>query len=120
MPLQTATKLVQLFEASASLQSHTTVEMLLTFTVIARANEQRKGIHMKEIERLTGASSTNCSRVVQSIGLRHSKKLRPGLDLVVTSPDPDDVRAKLVFVTPKGRRFWSQLKSIMGEKDGNS
>ncbi len=108
-------KLVRIFEAAAALQTFVTVDMMLMFSAIARANEQRKGIHMKEIEALLGYSSPNCSRILQSIGMRHSKSRRPGLDLVVTAPDPDDVRAKLVFITPKGRRFWAQLKSVLGE-----
>jgi DNA-binding MarR family transcriptional regulator len=114
-----STKLVQIFEASAALQTFVTVDMMLMFSAIARANERRKGIHMKEIETLLSISSPNCSRILQSIGMRHDKQRRPGLDLVVTEPDPDDVRARLVFVTPKGRKFWSQLKILLGEVDDN-
>jgi DNA-binding MarR family transcriptional regulator len=120
MATPTSTKLVQLFEAAASLQTFVTVDMMLMFSTIAQANEQRKGIHMKEVERLMGINSTNCTRIMQSLGMRHDKDRRPGLDLVVTAPDPGDSRARLVFVTPKGRRFWAHLKSIMGDKDVNS
>lgn len=115
-----STKLILLFETAASLQTFVTVDMMLMFSTIARANERRNGIHMKEIESLLGLSSPNCSRILQSIGMRHDKQRRPGLDLVVTAPDPGDVRARLVFVTPKGRKLWSQLKSILGDADGNS
>jgi DNA-binding MarR family transcriptional regulator len=115
-----STKLVQIFEASAALQTFVTVDMMLMFSAIARANERRKGIHMKEIETLLGINSTNCSRILQSIGKRHKKDRRPGLDLVFTQPDQDDVRARLVFVTPKGKKFWSQLKILLGEIDDHT
>jgi DNA-binding MarR family transcriptional regulator len=118
MATPTGTRLVQLFEAAAALQTFVTVDMMLMFSIIARANEQRKGIRMKEIEAATGLGSPSCSRILQSIGMRHSRERRPGLDLVVTAPDPGDSRALMVFVTPKGRRFWAQLSSIMGEKNG--
>lgn len=117
MATSTSIRVCQFCEAADNIAPLVTVHMLHIFAVIASANETRKGLHMAELAKMLGMHSSTTSRNIQALGLRHGKELRPGLDLVVTEPDPTDKRAFLIFVTPKGRLLWDKLKSIMRKND---
>jgi DNA-binding MarR family transcriptional regulator len=72
------------------------------------------GVRMKELEKLTGLSSSAVSRNVLLLGERGWKRqpdgtFPPGLDLVVTATDPFDVRAKVASLTPRGRRLFERV-----------
>ena len=50
------------------------------------------------------------SRNIQSLGTRNSSG--KGMGLIETINDPTDSRAKLLFITPRGRRIWERIKQV--------
>jgi DNA-binding MarR family transcriptional regulator len=69
----------------------------------------KPGIHLKEIERATGLSSSAVHRNVRMLSDEHWRKDKegnylPGHDLVVMVPDPFDSRTRIVSLTPRGRK----------------
>lgn len=57
-----------------------------------------------------GIYSSTMSRNIQSLGTRNSSG--KGMGLIETINDPTDSRAKLVFITPRGRRIWERIKQV--------
>jgi len=91
-----------------------TIQTLRTFVMIAMANDERPGVNMTELGSRLGLASSTRTNVVKALSVsRAGNGKLPGLDLILTAPDPDDVRAKIVFLTPKGRRLWASLKNIL-------
>lgn len=98
------------------------VQQLHAFVTIASMNDVHLGVPMARLGDHLGFASSTRTRIIQSLGVkRGGSGALPGLDLVTTQPDPDDSRALVIYLTPKGRRFWSSLKSIVtaGGTDGS-
>lgn len=107
-------KLVELTSLIESLGPLVTTQMTRTFVAIAAANETQAGVNLADLGNRLGLPSSTRTRVVQALSIRRGGDgTLPGLDLVMTVPDPEDTRALLVFLTPRGRRFWATLKSII-------
>lgn len=94
-----------------------TIQTLKAFILIAQANDEQPGMNMAELGKRLGLPSSTRTNVVNALSVMRggSVKKLPGLDLVLTAPDPDDERAKIIFLTPKGRRLWAGLKTIIGD-----
>jgi DNA-binding MarR family transcriptional regulator len=110
----TSAKLVELTATIETLGTLVTTQMIRTFCAIAMANEAEAGVNLAELGNRLGLASSTRTRVVQALSVRRGGDgTLPGLDLVMTAPDPDDSRALLVFLTPRGRRFWATMKNII-------
>lgn len=66
---------------------------------------------MKDVEQWLGIYSSTDSRNMQSLGTKHANG--KGMGLVEIIVDPGDSRAKLVFLTPRGRRMWGRMKQAV-------
>lgn len=109
-------KLIELMTMLEGLGTLVTAQMIKAFVVIAAANEDKIGLNMVDLGNRMGLASSTRTKIIQGLSVRRGGDgTLPGLDLVVTIPDPDDVRARLILLTPKGRRLWASLKSIVGD-----
>ena len=109
-----AAKLLELTTVAEQMGPLVTVQMLRAFVVIAQANEDQRGLNMTELGKRLDLASASRTNIVHALSTKRggNKKL-PGLGLVVTEIDPQDVRAKIIKLTPSGRRFWLSLKSVL-------
>ncbi len=109
--------LVEAIEAFRSYEPEMQAQSIIVFLLVA----SKPGINMKELERRTGLSKSAVSRNVLMFSERHWKKdpdtgrHLPGLNLLVTSTDPHDPRAKLVMPSAMGRRFFEKLTTSLTE-----
>ncbi len=113
----TARKLVYAIDEFRKLAPDLPAQTLTVFFLIAGT----PGIRMKEIEKLTGLSSSAISRNVLALSERSWRKeangeFGPGLDLVVTASDPFDPRAKVAILTPRGRKMYERVVAIVDGK----
>lgn len=94
------------------------MQMLQAFCVIAHYNETEGfGLNMGQLGDRLGMVSATRSRTISRLGIqRGGNRKEQGLGLIETGPDPDDPRAKIVFLTPKGRRLWAAMKQAV-ERD---
>lgn len=107
-------RLVELTALIETLGPLVTTQMIRTFAAIAAANEAQPGVNLAELGHRLGLASSTRTRVVQALSVRRGGDgTLPGLDLLMTTPDPADARALLVFLTPRGRRFWASLKNTI-------
>lgn len=111
--LTAADRLVAVLEEFRKINSVLPTQTALTFVLVAMATETSgKGILMKDLEKRLGQPSSSVTRNVQALSFRPDDD-ESGYDLVTKIPDPDDPRARYVRLTPKGRRVWQSLLSIM-------
>lgn len=68
----------------------------------------REGMTFRDIEQRTGYAPSTVSRNIALLGQTH-RKGKDGHDLVVTKPDPQDLRSKRIHLTAKGKRMVSIL-----------
>ncbi len=92
--------MVAAIEEFRKLNPEMQAQTLLTFCAIASKEGE---VGMKDIEQMTGMSSSSTSRNIAALGPYH-RKGNPGMDLVVAFENPQDRREKLLKLTPKGRR----------------
>lgn len=105
-----ARNLVAILEEFRHFETRMEVTMCLVFLHVA----SRPGIKIKELEKALGLSVSAVSRNVLALSSRHylrdpEGKFLPGLDVVVTTSDPMDSRAKLVTLTPRGRNMFERI-----------
>ncbi|MDX0260538.1 winged helix DNA-binding protein [Sinorhizobium meliloti] len=81
--------------------------IVLFLTVVSRP-----GITMKELIQATGLASSSVSRNVSAFSERH-RNGEPGHNLLRSYEDPADRRTKRIELTPKGRRVYETLITIM-------
>jgi DNA-binding MarR family transcriptional regulator len=104
----------ELFAIMEAVGPLVTLQTMKAFVAIAMANDETAGLNMTELGKRLGLPSATRTNVVNALSVRRAGANKvPGLDLVLTAPDPDDSRAKVIFLTPKGRRLWAALKHIM-------
>lgn len=114
MPKSASAKLYDAVSLMETVGPLVTIQTLKAFVTIAMSNDDSPGMNMTDLGTRLGLPSASRTNVVNALSVKRggTNKL-PGLDLVMTAPDPEDVRAKLVFLTPKGRRLWAGLKQTM-------
>lgn len=83
------------------------------------------GIHMKELERLTGLQKSAMSRNVMALSSRsylttEDGEPRPGHNLVSALEDPFNRRAVIVSPTATGRRVMEKVAFILNRKAANT
>lgn len=108
-----ARAIVAMLETFRDMNSEIELQSVMIFYMIAN----KPGIRMKELEKATGFASSTVSRNVLGLSSRGWKRkpdgtFPPGLDLVVTTSDPYNTRAKTVMLTPKGRRVFENTVSL--------
>jgi len=69
------------------------------------------GMPMRDLEKATGRPQSTISRLI--LFLMKEYKGEPGPDLVEHIIDPADYRAKIVRLTPKGKRLMAQLEKTL-------
>ncbi len=84
------------------------VQTFSVFLEVAR----RDGIGVSEVAGKVGVSQSSASRNVAALSDRHWLK-RPGLGLVTLEMNPEDIRRKIVALTPKGIKLVKQLSHIV-------
>lgn len=70
------------------------------------------GSSVSELSNISGYKLTTISRNLLDLGARNRKK-EPGLGLVFAEVDPNELRKKLVSLTPKGKALMGTLLNIM-------
>lgn len=63
---------------------------------------------MQQLSDWLGVSLSTCSRNLTALGDVH-RNGKPGLQVVITKPDPADARRMMAFLTPKGKRVATSL-----------
>jgi DNA-binding MarR family transcriptional regulator len=111
MSMSAPAKLAMLSEIIGELEPLTSIQMLRTFIAISTLSEDSRGVMMKDIEKHLGMHSSTMSRNQQALGTRHANG--KGMGLIESISDPGDTRAKLVFLTPRGRRMWERMKQVI-------
>lgn len=114
MPKSASAKIYDALSILETVGPLVTIQAMKAFVSIAMANDDSPGMNMTDLGSRLGLPSSTRTNVVNALSVKRagSGKLA-GLDLVLTAPDPDDVRAKLIFLTPRGRRLWASLKQTM-------
>jgi DNA-binding MarR family transcriptional regulator len=72
-----------------------------------------KGITMTDLQKKLGLPVSSTVRNVQALSFRTDERKEGGLDLVTKIPDPEDARVRWARLTPKGRRVWASLLTVM-------
>lgn len=106
---KTARRLLSAVEEFRKLNSNIQAGQIAVFLHIMA----KPGITMKELERLSGLSSTAVSRNVLALS-EWFKAGEPGYDLVETYDDPEDRRNKRVRAKAKGTRVYNTLIQLLG------
>lgn len=107
---RTFTWMVAVIEEFRKLNPEMQAQTLLTFCAVA----SREGeVSMKDVEHLTGMTTSSTSRNVAALGALH-RKGQPGMDLVLAFENPMNRRMKLLKLTPKGRRVAESIVRYAG------
>ena len=107
-------KLLELANFLQTMGPLVTIQAFQSFVVIARANDEKSGLKMTELGNRLGLASASRTNIVNALSVKRAGNNKlPGLDLVATETDPEDLRAKVIILTPKGKRFWATLKQIL-------
>ncbi len=84
------------------------VQTLAVFLEIAK----NEGITINELCDRVGLASSSASRNVAALSGQHWLK-KPGLGLVETQTDPQDLRRKTIRLTAKGRQLKDQIIAVL-------
>lgn len=85
-------------------------QTMLTFCAVASKEGE---VGMKDIERLTGLTTSSTSRNVAALGPYH-RSGKAGLDLIIAFENPMNRREKFLKLTPKGRRVAESIARYAG------
>lgn len=106
--------LVAVIEEFRKINPRMEAQTMLTFCAIAAAEG---ALPMREVERMTGMTTSSTSRNVAALGPYHSGG-KEGLDLIVAFDNPENRRQKLLKLTPKGRRVAESIMRYVRPKKG--
>lgn len=95
-----------------SMEREAPLHNALVFLTIAEAHAKGGTIEIKEIQKLTGLTSSATSRAVGALG-EWSYKKRPGLDLIKSRPDYEDRRRKPMVLTEKGEELAKKVTALL-------
>ena len=101
-------KIALLLTAFRAVSPSMTIQGAHTFLLVA----MNEGKSLIEIANLSGFKYPTVSRNILDLGERNRKR-QPGLGLVITVNDPNEMRKKQVRLTDKGRTLLNQLTNIM-------
>ena len=110
--LKPETSLLLVLEEFRKLDPVMPIQTVAAFLHIASATEGDAPVDLKKIRTELDISGAAATRNVQALGVRTDDR-KAGLDLVYTSPDPNDARSRSVLLTPKGRRVWKTIVRLM-------
>lgn len=88
------------------------VQTVAVFLEVAK----NEGISVKDLADKCGLAPSSASRNVAALSNWHWLK-KPGLGLLETQDDPQDLRKKTVRLTPKGKTLVKQLVEIVHTND---
>ena len=72
-----------------------------------------EGRHQYDLEVYLGATNATASRSIAWWSeWRSYKDNRPGPGFIESFPDPEDKRYRIVRLTSKGQKFWSEVKKM--------
>ncbi|MER8582655.1 winged helix DNA-binding protein [Mesorhizobium sp. M1423] len=106
---KTARRLLSFIEEFGKLDPEMQIQQIAVFLHVMG----KPGVTMRELEQLTGLSSSSVSRNVSALSKTH-RKGQPGHDLLATVEDPMDRRIKRISPTSKGTKVFNTLISILG------
>lgn len=116
LPLAALNPLFDILAASRQVYPDLTVAQLQVFLLVAID----PGISQAQIEEKTGLRGGSVSRIVALLS-QYGARDKEGLNLINVSQDPNDRRARLIEITPKGTQFIHQMMSLLsyvrGAKD---
>lgn len=101
-------KHLRIFEEFRAIDSDMPLQTAVMYLLVA----QNEGLTMADISKQMELAQSTCSRNIAALSKWHRLN-RPGLDLVVAKEDPVERRRKVVYLTPKGRKFAERLKAII-------
>ncbi|TPI83492.1 winged helix DNA-binding protein [Mesorhizobium sp. B2-8-9] len=104
-----ALRMLGLLDEFAKLDPEMQIQQISVFLRIV----EKPDLSMRELEQLTGLSSSSVSRNVSALSKVH-RKGQPGHDLVATYEDTQDRRIKRVKPTPKGMKVFNTLNMVIG------
>lgn len=96
--------LIQLVEQLRRLDLEMQLQTVLTFLLIAK----EEGCTLRDLEREMGVSSSSVSRNVAALSAT-DRRGAAGHGLVMKEVSPTDGRARVLFLTRKGRKFLVSL-----------
>jgi DNA-binding MarR family transcriptional regulator len=104
-PLMRMYEAVQMFR---ELDSEIQAQAMSLFLCVA----ENPGITMQKAAKLLAVSQSSISRNAMLLSrLRRDRK--PGLELLETRDNPDNLREKMMELTPKGKRLASQIGALI-------
>lgn len=101
-------KAAMLFQAFRQVDQTMPMQLAYTFLLVALHD----GISVTEVADLAGFRLATASRHLLDLGERNRKK-EPGLGLVKSEVDPDELRRKIYTLTPKGRNLYNTILNAM-------
>lgn len=87
-----------------------TMQMQTAASFVYVANNDGKAT-LKELATLLGVSQATASRSIL-VYRKEAKPGVPGFDFIDYQEDPNDRKRKLLYLTPKGKRFAKKLEKI--------
>lgn len=113
--MQKLEKVIKLLEEVAKRRTDVGLNSVIILLYVANQHinyKRSEGIPFKEIRAFMGESPATTARTIRVLARITSKK-RPGLDLVETFEDPNDMREKRVRLTPKGKILYEDIQKIL-------
>ena len=100
-------KLIEVLDTFSDLKAMMTAPMIKLFCLVGLY----EGRTIQEIAALGDFKKSTASRYIQDMGKRRHDK-NPGLGLLVTQEDENDLRRKVVGLSPKGRQLMNAIEQI--------
>lgn len=106
--------LLAAIEDFRALEPDAGLSMLSVLLAVAdKEPDNPAGVPMVDLRSQLGLPPASMSRNVAALTKDH-RKGRPGHGLVVTTPDPNNRKAVLISLTPRGRAFIHRITTRMG------
>lgn len=106
-------KLKQVVDLLRAIDPELPMSVLVCFLTVAETGRER--VQVRDVQAKTGLSQSSLSRALTYLGDRHWKRdaLKGGIELVAQYVDPEDRRARLVALTPKGESLVRALSAAI-------